>query len=116
MREEEPRFHEGLPLQSTSEISPATSQRKVACALADEQYIPRVVIRHRIKGTKKAQKRIRKNLEQNKILLSEFKKSPLWGKSKIVELHQRLGLKESQIYKWNWDMLRKAGEPRGPAS
>lgn len=74
------------------------------------EYIPRVVIRHRIKGAKKAQKRIRKNLEQNKILLSEFQKSPMWDKSKIVELQQRLGLKQSQIYKWNWDMQRKLGE------
>lgn len=27
-----------------------------------------------------------------------------------MQLHERLGLKQSQIYKWNWDMLRKNGE------
>lgn len=72
--------------------------------------IPRVVIRHRIKGAKKAQKRLRKNGEQNKILVGEFKKNPVWQKAKIVELQQRLGLKQSQIYKWNWDMQRKLAE------
>jgi len=66
--------------------------------------IPRVVIRHRCKGAKKAQKRLRKNGEQNKILMGEFRKNPQWQKAKIVELQQRLGLKQSQIYKWNWDM------------
>lgn len=55
--------------------------------------IPRVVIRHRCKGAKKAQKRLRKNGEQNKILMGEFRKNPQWQKAKIVELQQRLGLK-----------------------
>ena len=86
---------------STNENSPnARSQSKFT-------GIPRVVIRHRIKGAKKAQKRLRKNGEQNKILMGEFKKNPIWQKAKIVELQQRLGLKQSQIYKWNWDMQRK---------
>ena len=34
--------------------------------------IPRVVIRHRIKGAKQVQKRLRKNNAQNKILMGEF--------------------------------------------
>ena len=34
--------------------------------------IPRVVIRHRVKGTKQVQKRLRKNTAQNKILMAEF--------------------------------------------
>ena len=78
--------------------------------------IPRVVIRHRIKGAKKAQKRLRKNEEQNKILLNEFQKNHIWQKAKIVELKNRLGLKESQIYKWNWDMQRKLSEHKGAGS
>lgn len=69
--------------------------------------VPRVIIRHRIKGTKQAQKRLRKNTTQNKVLVNEFKKNPIWSQQKIQELHQRLGLKCSQIYKWNWDMRRK---------
>jgi hypothetical protein len=42
--------------------------------------------------------------------MGEFKKNPVWQKAKIVELQNRLGLKQSQIYKWNWDMQRKIGE------
>ena len=49
-------------------------------------------------------------------MLLEFQKTALWDKSKIIELQQRLGLKPSQIYKWNWDMQRKLGERQGPAS
>ena len=71
--------------------------------------LPRVVIRHRVKGTKKAQKRIRKGKEQNDILMAEFHKNMHWNKSKINELQKRLHLKPSQIYKWNWDMQRKTG-------
>mmetsp|Transcript_26864 Transcript_26864/g.35924 ORF Transcript_26864/g.35924 Transcript_26864/m.35924 type:complete len:117 (+) Transcript_26864:1853-2203(+) len=101
---------EGIALlQSTSENSPEGSGRKLVCSLGPG-FMPRVVIRHRIKGAKKAQKRIRKNTEQNKILLAEFQKNSQWKKSKIVELQERLGLKMSQIYKWNWDMQRKLVE------
>ena len=42
--------------------------------------------------------------------MSEFQKNPHWSKRKIQQLHERLGLKPSQIYKWNWDMLRKSME------
>ena len=38
--------------------------------------IPRVVIRHRVKGAKQVQKRLRKNTIQNKILMNEFQKNP----------------------------------------
>ena len=38
--------------------------------------IPRVVIRHRVKGVKQVQKRLRKNTIQNKILMNEFTKNP----------------------------------------
>jgi len=30
-----------------------------------------------------------------------------WSKEKISELSEKIGLKQSQIYKWNWDMIRK---------
>lgn len=67
------------------------------------------MIRHKAKGVKQAQKRLRKNTVQNKILLAEFKKNAQWSKKKIQQLHEKTGLKQSQIYKWNWDMLRKTG-------
>ena len=85
-------------LHSTSENSPEASNlqsSKIAQCLAASTtatqptattLIPRVVIRHRIKGAKKAQRRLRKNEEQNKILLAEFQKHSIWQKSKIVEL------------------------------
>ena len=95
-------------LHSTSENSPEASNQqssKIAQCLAAatsitaatqptvSALIPRVVIRHRIKGAKKAQRRLRKNEEQNKILLAEFEKHQFWPKTKIVELQERLGLK-----------------------
>lgn len=100
---------------STNENSPkaaktSTTQNNKSFQFVNGGGIPRVVIRHRIKGAKKAQKRLRKNGEQNKVLMGEFKKNPIWQKAKIVELQQRLGLKQSQIYKWNWDMQRKLAE------
>ena len=39
--------------------------------------------------------------------MAEFKKDSHWSRGKIQSLHERTGLKQSQIYKWNWDMLRK---------
>ena len=42
--------------------------------------------------------------------MAEFQKNPIWNKQKIIELHERLGLKQSQIYKWNWDMHKKYGD------
>ena len=75
--------------------------------------MPKVVIRHKIRGTKKAQTRLRKNEQQNKILANEFQKNPIWTKAKIAELQALLGLKTNQIYKWNWDMQRKLAEHKG---
>ena len=72
--------------------------------LAKKNTVPTVVIRHRAKGSKNAQKRLRKNRLQNKVLMAEFKKEPNWTRCKIQKLHERLGLNMSQIYKWNWDM------------
>lgn len=79
----------------------------------DHLQMPKVVIRSRARGIKKAQTRLRKNEQQNKILANEFEKNPIWNKSKIVELQELLGLKPNQIYKWNWDMQRKLAEHKG---
>lgn len=79
----------------------------------DHLQMPKVVIRHKIRGTKKAQTRLRKNEQQNKILANEFQKNPIWTKAKIAELQALLGLKTNQIYKWNWDMQRKLAEHKG---
>jgi hypothetical protein len=38
-----------------------------------------------------------------KILEIEFSKDPSWSKEKMKKLANILNLKESQIYKWNWD-------------
>ena len=59
-------------------------------------------------GLLKPPKRFRKNLSQNALLLQEFEGNPTWSKQKIAELASSVGLKQSQIYKWNWDMQRKA--------
>ena len=54
-------------------------------------------------------RRIRKNTDQYKILNSEYLKSNYWSKEHIRRLSKRLGLKQSQIYKWNWDQRKKDG-------
>lgn len=52
-------------------------------------------------------RRQRKNLFQHNILVEEFDKNPNWDKDHIKKLSDTLGLKESQIYKWNWDHRKK---------
>ena len=52
------------------------SQGKKPSETAKGGQIPRVVIRHRVKGAKQVQKRLRKNTVQNKILMNEFQKNP----------------------------------------
>lgn len=47
--------------------------------------------------------RYMKNQEQVQVLESEYFKNPMWSKIKIRKLAKKLNLKESQIYKWNWD-------------
>ncbi len=47
--------------------------------------------------------RYMKNQDQVQILESEFAKDYHWSKEKISKLAKYLKLKESQIYKWNWD-------------
>ena len=44
-----------------------------------------------------------KSDDQVKILESEFQKDSKWSKEKMKRLASLLNLKESQIYKWNWD-------------
>ena len=84
---EEPANNSAIPLQSTSENSPEvsigcdkgmTSSGMLGLPQDSCSFMPRVVIRHRSKGSKKAQKRIRKNSQQNKILLVEFQNNPVW--------------------------------------
>ena len=45
----------------------------------------------------------KKNKDQATTLDEEFDKNPLWSKEKMRELAARLGLKDSQVYKWHWD-------------
>jgi hypothetical protein len=49
------------------------------------------------------------------MLLQEFEDNPSWSKQKIAELATTVGLKQSQIYKWNWDMQRKSKLPNEDA-
>ncbi|CDW81915.1 UNKNOWN [Stylonychia lemnae] len=44
-----------------------------------------------------------KSIDQVYILENEFKKNPNWSKDKIKQLSTIMRLKESQVYKWNWD-------------
>lgn len=50
----------------------------------------------------KEQKYMKKR-EQLEILENEYKKSTQWDKQKLKSIARVTGLKESQVYKWNWD-------------
>lgn len=54
-----------------------------------------------------SKKRLRKDQDTQKLLKKEFIMGEPWSKEKICELSDKIGLKQSQIYKWNWDMIRK---------
>lgn len=54
-----------------------------------------------------SKKRLRKDQDTQKLLKREFIVGEPWNKEKICELSAKIGLKQSQIYKWNWDMIRK---------
>jgi uncharacterized protein YneF (UPF0154 family) len=36
-----------------------------------------------------------------------FKKNPNWSQDMIKRISEKTGLKESQVYKWNWDFKSK---------
>jgi hypothetical protein len=52
-------------------------------------------------------KRKRKNINQLKVLKSEYLKNKDWSKELITKISEITGLTESQIYKWNWDQKKK---------
>jgi len=66
------------------------------------------VIRYNPTGKEKEKrKRFRKNKNQFAQLQVMYDKDSNWDKSSIKKISKELGLKESQIYKWNWDMRKK---------
>ena len=53
-------------------------------------------------------KRKRKTEKQLACLQSELRGSNLlWSRQKIIEISERTGMSETQIYKWWWDQTRK---------
>ena len=53
-------------------------------------------------------KRKRKTEKQLSILQNELRGSNLlWSRQKIIEIAERTGMTETQIYKWWWDQTRK---------
>ncbi len=59
-------------------------------------------------GIRVKRKRFRKNKDQQEILQAAFDEDINWGKDVIKQLSHELGLKEAQIYKWNWDQRKKS--------
>lgn len=41
--------------------------------------------------------------------MNQYKKEPLFDKNTVTKLSTNLKLKESQIYKWNWDQRKRDG-------
>jgi 6-pyruvoyl-tetrahydropterin synthase len=56
---------------------------------------------------KKKWRRKRKNTCQVQVLIDEYNKSPVWTKEQVVELAEKTGLSEAQVYKWGWDYKKK---------
>ena len=52
-------------------------------------------------------KRKRKSTAQIKVLKAELDVEATWSKEKIVEMSDRTGLSQSQVYKWWWDQKKK---------
>lgn len=42
-----------------------------------------------------------------KLLQEEYEKNPAWSKVTMLEVAQKTGLSEAQVYKWGWDQKRK---------
>jgi hypothetical protein len=53
------------------------------------------------------EQRRRKNKEQVKILQNEYTKNNNWTRAFMKDLAKKVGLKASQVYKWNWDQKKK---------
>ncbi len=41
------------------------------------------------------------------MLQEEYEKNPTWSKVTMLEVAQKTGLSEAQVYKWGWDQKRK---------
>mmetsp|Transcript_10409 Transcript_10409/g.7771 ORF Transcript_10409/g.7771 Transcript_10409/m.7771 type:complete len:90 (-) Transcript_10409:135-404(-) len=66
------------------------------------------VVRYNPTGKEREKrKRQRKNSNQFHLLQVMYDQDPFWDKLKIKELSKKTGLKEGQIYKWNWDQRKK---------
>lgn len=61
----------------------------------------------------KSRRRFRKNDDQVKLLVQEFDKNPFWSKKLVLDLSEKTGLSESQVYKWNWDYRKKIRKQEG---
>ena len=51
-------------------------------------------------------KRKRKTKHQIQMLEKELQKNPHWSNEDIERISVKVGLKESQVYKWNWDQKK----------
>ena len=52
-------------------------------------------------------KRKRKSKAQIKVLEQELFKNPHWTNEDVERISKKSGLKEAQVYKWNWDQKKK---------
>jgi len=51
--------------------------------------------------------RVKKNKDQIKVLENEYLKFQDWSREYMKYLADKLGLRESQVYKWHWDQKKK---------
>jgi hypothetical protein len=49
---------------------------------------------------------------QKTLLTSEFRRDPMWSSLKVRRMARFLGMRPTQVYKWNWNRKRgKVIEP-----
>lgn len=53
-------------------------------------------------------KREKRNYFQTNFLLKEFEKKEPWSKERLTKISKQCGLTYKQVYKWSWEMKRKA--------
>jgi succinate dehydrogenase flavin-adding protein (antitoxin of CptAB toxin-antitoxin module) len=102
-----------MPLSISPDVSKSSS--KIVLQLSPHpDHLPKLLVRNKVKKSKDEMQvdpndwsnqegRYMKSSDQVKILENEFSKEPTWSKEKMKKLARLLNLKDSQIYKWNWD-------------
>jgi hypothetical protein len=63
-------------------------------------------------NVRKPKKKTKLTPLQKTLLTSEFRRDPMWSSLKVRRMARFLGMRPTQVYKWNWNRKRgKVIEP-----